>query len=101
VTPWDFFGYASGLLSGYLCWKLPYQAQALRDRRARRIRAEIDRIEGGFALHLYTPIQAPPPSWRERFLEWCSAWRDDWNDGPSPRTPEKVAELAYLRELRR
>jgi hypothetical protein len=101
VTLWGISGALLGWLVAYSHWGLPQHVQQLRDRKARRIRAEIDRIEGGFALHLYTPIQAPPPSWRERFLEWCSAWRDDWNDGPSPRTPEKVAELAYLREIRR
>jgi hypothetical protein len=92
---WWATGYLCGLLTSYLKWGLPVHVALLRDRKARKIRAEIDRIEGGFTTRLYTPLTAPPPSFRERvtdrFLQWC----EDWRNLPQPLTPELVAEIAY------
>lgn len=95
------WGVGVGLLVGYIWWRLPVHLQMIKDRKARRIRADIDRIEGGFATRLYTPLQPYPPSWRERLVERFTSWRDDWRDSPCPRTPEQVAEMAYLREISR
>lgn len=95
------WGAGFGLLTGYLWWGLPGHIEAIKDRKARRIRTEIDRIEGGFTSRLYMPNTPPPPPLRERLVERWDNWIDAWRDMEGPRTPEKVAEMAYQREIRR
>jgi hypothetical protein len=101
VRVWWANGLLCGLLVGYLWWKLPSHVHLLRDRKARRIRADIDRIQGGFATRLYTPLLPPPLSFRERVVERFQALREDWRESPRPRTPEQVAEMAYQEAIRR
>lgn len=100
MTSW-IFGAGFGLSIGYVWWQLPVHIQMIKDRKARRTRAEIDRIEGGFAFRLYTPNVPPPPPWRERLVERWDNWINDWRNMEGPRTPEEVAERAYWREVRR
>lgn len=95
------WGAGFGLLTGYIWWRLPDHINALKDRKARRIRAEIDRIEGGFTTRLYMPNTPPPLPLRERLVERWTNWIDDWRNMEGPLTPEKVAENAYRREIMR
>ena len=76
-----------GLLIGYTWWKFPAQLQTIKDRRARRIRTEIDRIRGGISPDMFVPNTPPRPTWRMRLTEYWA----DFEVRTRPRTPEQVA----------
>jgi len=95
ATPWyEAYWVALGLLVGWVWWKVPILIERIRQWKRDRVQADIDRIEGAFIPDAYTPIQAPPPSIRERILEY---WRQ-WNEETKPRRPEDVAQMVYQQE---
>jgi len=87
------WGIVIGLSVGYLIWCV---RPAIKEYLARRLRAEIDRIRGGYADRFYIPNRPPRPFLRERILEY---WRQ-WLPPLEPLTPEQVAENAYQRAIR-
>lgn len=94
MRSWEFF--VLGITCGYLfCW-IPMEVREFREYRARKVRAEIDRIQGAYSPYKYTPITPPPPSWRERILEYWQQFLEE----TEPKTPELVAHMAYHREIR-
>lgn len=88
------WGIVIGLCVGYLMWVLH---PAIKEAKARKVRAEVDRIRGAYASQFYIPNTPPPPFFRERILEY---WRQ-WFPPVEPRTPQQVAENAYRRALRK
>lgn len=91
------WAYAIGMLTAYLWWRLPVHIQMYKEYRARKVRREVERIEGGISTVKYIPNTPPPPFVRMRILEYCRRWWDE----TSPRTPEEVAYAVYQQRLRR
>lgn len=91
------YGTLLGLGVGWLYWKFPAHYQEYKAWKQKfleqrpRIRAEIERIEGGFRLERFIPNTPPRPPLRERILAKVQEFVED----TAPRSPELVAQQAY------
>lgn len=91
------YGTLFGFFLGWLKWKFPAHYQEYRAWKQRilerrpKIRAEIERIEGGFRLEKFVPNSPPKVSLRERIL---IRFQEFWED-TAPRSPELVAQQVY------
>ena len=72
----NLYGVMIGLLIGYLIWKFPAHRQMIQDRKLRKIRHEIDRIEGGISPNKYIPNSPPPPTPRMRLEAFIQRKRE-------------------------
>jgi hypothetical protein len=66
-----------GLLVGYIWWRLPAHWSLFREWRARKVRTEVDRIQGGFSVNRYIPNRPPDLFIEERIIRF---WRQRWDN---------------------
>jgi hypothetical protein len=91
------YGVFAGYGLGYLNWRLPQDVARFQSWRQRRmeikpkIRAEIERIEGGFRVEGYVPNRPPRPPFMERIVD---AVQEFWR-ATAPSSPEEHATRVY------
>jgi hypothetical protein len=97
------YGIFTGYAVGYLRWRLPQDVARFQSWRQRRleakpkIRAEIERIEGGFRVEERIPNRPPRPPFIERVVDSVQEfWRATAPSSPEERAAHVYRELAGL-----